>query len=49
MLLIPAFGSLKQDKCHECEVSMGYIVTSRPAWTQVRPYLKNKQEKSCDS
>jgi hypothetical protein len=33
--VIPAFKSMKQKDCHEFEASMGYIVSSRPAWATV--------------
>jgi hypothetical protein len=42
MPVTPAVGRLKQED-HECEVSQGYIVSSRPAWTVQQDPVSTKQ------
>jgi hypothetical protein len=44
MFLIPALRRQRQADLYEFEVSLGYIVSSRPAWTTRRkPVWKNSK------
>jgi hypothetical protein len=46
--VIPALGRVKQED-HNFEASLGYIVSSRPAWTVRPPISKKKKEKKVNS
>lgn len=38
ILIILARGRLRQEDCCQFRASLGYILSSRPAWARVRAY-----------
>jgi hypothetical protein len=45
MLIIPALGRPRENHCKSV-ASLGYVVSSKPMFSRIRPCLKNREKQN---